>query len=64
MPEPQAGTLYLVELCSGEERHWRCLGRDARGQAWWRDVETGQEFSESSLMYAWKITGRLEDRFP
>jgi len=61
MPEPQAGVLYLVELCSGEERRWRCLGPDARTQNWWRDVESGLEFSEASLMYAWKIIGRQDD---
>ena len=56
--EPLAGTTYLIELCSGELRHWRYLGPDARSQIWWRDVESGLEFSESSLMYAWQIVRR------
>lgn len=56
--EPLAGTTYLIELCSGELRRWRYLGPDARSQIWWRDVESGLEFSESSLMYAWQIVSR------
>ena len=56
--EPLAGTTYLIELCSGELRRWRYLGPDARSQIWWRDVESGLEFSESSLMYAWQIVRR------
>ena len=56
--EPLAGTTYLIELCSGELRHWRYLGPDARSQIWWRDVESGLAFSESSLMYAWQIIRR------
>lgn len=56
--EPLAGTTYLIELCSGELRRWRYLGPDARSQIWWRDVESGLEFSESSLMYAWQIIRR------
>lgn len=52
---PLAGRTYLVTLCSGEIRRWRHLGRDERGVAWWRDVETLGEFSESSLMYAWTL---------
>lgn len=55
MDAPRAGRCYLVELCSGELRRWRCLGTDARGQAWWRDEESGVEFNEGSLMYAWQI---------
>lgn len=53
--EPLASATYVIELCSGELRRWRCLGPDARSLTWWRDVETGQEFCESSLMYAWQI---------
>ncbi len=56
--EPLAGTTYLIELCSGELRRWRYPGPDARSQIWWRDVESGLEFSESSLMYAWQIVSR------
>lgn len=47
--------IFRIELCSGEIRRWRYLGADARSQVWWRDMESGQEFSESSLMYAWRI---------
>ena len=50
---PQA--IYRIELCSAEIRLWKYLGTDSQSQAWWRDEETGLEFSESSLMYAWKI---------
>lgn len=56
-PAPAANRTYLIELCSGEQRRWRCLGADARGQVWWRDVDSGQEFNEGSLMYAWQIVG-------
>lgn len=51
---------YLVELCSGEQRHWRYLGPDARLQVWWCDLESGREFNESSVMYAWWIV-RADD---
>lgn len=56
--EADAG--YLIVLCSGEERHWRYIGPDARGAIWWRDLESDIEFSESSLMYAWTIVKRLD----
>ncbi|MBW7903398.1 MAG: hypothetical protein H3C26_18150 [Rhodocyclaceae bacterium] len=59
MDAPQADRDYLVELCSGERRCWRCLGADARGQTWWRDLESGLEFNEGSLMYAWRVVGPL-----
>jgi len=52
MIAPETDAVYLVALCSGEQRRWRYLGPDARGAIWWRDLETGREFSESSLMYA------------
>lgn len=55
MISPQAFRTYEVELCSGERRHWTCLGPDARDNQWWRDVETGFEFSEAALMYVWTI---------
>ncbi len=57
MDEPLAGTVYEIALCSGERRQWRYLGDDARGARWWRDCESGSEFSEGSLMYAWSIVG-------
>ena len=50
-------TRYLIELCSGEQRCWEYLGPDGRGVVWWRDTEGGREFSEDSLLYAWKIVG-------
>ncbi|KON81844.2 hypothetical protein PA01_09805 [Azoarcus sp. PA01] len=52
---PQPDRVYVVELCSGELRHWRFLGVDRRESAWWRDEETGRTFSEASLMYVWEI---------
>lgn len=57
MSELIVNTTYEIELCSGELRYWRYLGLDHRHQAWWLDTESGQEFNESSLMYAWSITG-------
>jgi len=51
----QPNRVYVIELCSGERRHWRFLGWDARELAWWRDEDSGREFSEASLMYAWEI---------
>lgn len=50
-------TIYRIELCSGEIRRWRYLGIDAQSQVWWCDLDTGQQFNESSLMYAWQIAG-------
>lgn len=47
---------YLIELCSGERRHWQYLGEDDTG-TWWRDRDSGREFSEASLMYAWTVLG-------
>ena len=51
----QDGCVCLIRLCSGEERRWRYEGSDARGAVWWRDVETGASFSESSLLYVWEV---------
>ena len=48
-------TIYSVELCSGELRQWKYLGQDSRRLVWWMDLETRQEFNESSLMYAWSV---------
>ena len=61
MTEPLADGTYLIELCSGELRRWRYLGPDARSQIWWRDVESGREFTESSVMYAWQIVRKQDD---
>lgn len=57
---PLPGASYLVELCSGEQRHWQSLGLGAHGEAVWRDLETGREFNEASLMYAWRIVRRVD----
>ena len=54
--------VYVVELCGGEQRHWKYLGQDSRRLVWWMDVETRQEFNESSLMYAWSIKQELSSR--
>lgn len=54
-PTPRPGGLYEVELCSGELRRWRFLGSDRFGAPRWRDEESGTEFSEASLMYAWRL---------
>lgn len=53
--ELECGRTYVIRLCSGELREWRFDGRDARGLAWWRDVETDLGFSEAGLLYAWEI---------
>jgi hypothetical protein len=55
---PETGEIYDIELCSGESRRWQYLGPDGREQIWWRDTESGLEFSETSLMYAWHIAGK------
>lgn len=56
----QIGCTYLIRLCSGELRRWRHEGSDARGVVWWRDMETGIDFSENSLMYVWEIVSEAE----
>ncbi len=61
MTEPLAGGTYIIELCRGEQHRWRYLGPDARAQIWWRDVESGREFTESSVMYAWQIVRKQDD---
>lgn len=58
MAIPESQQVYLIELCSGEQRRWRYLGTDARGTPWWRDEENGLEFNEGSLMYAWQIVSQ------
>jgi len=57
MSTPRPQQVYVIELCSGERRRWRFQGSDAQGNLWWQDVESSKEFSESSLMYAWRICG-------
>lgn len=60
MIRPEPNGIYLIELCSGEIRRWRFCGVDSRSQIWWCDLETGREFSETSVMYSWEIV-RKED---
>ena len=63
--KPQVNGDYLIELCSGESRHWRCLPpRPGEASHWWRDLDSGREFSEGSLMYAWRILSREDDARP
>ncbi len=65
MIEPQPDAIYLVELCSGERRHWRCLAaRPGEVARWWRDLDSGREFAESGLMYAWRILARADADLP
>jgi hypothetical protein len=61
MIEPESNETYEIELCSGEHRRWRYLGPDSRSSVWWRDLETGSEFSEASLMYVWQIIRKQEE---
>jgi hypothetical protein len=60
MPDPmpilRPGAIYAIELCSGERCRWQYLGAE-REVVRWRDLESGREFDEASLMYAWKIVG-------
>lgn len=60
MSELLVNAVYLIELCSGEIRHWKYLGSDSRRLIWWMDVETKKEFSENNLMYAWTIKEKVE----
>jgi len=65
MSEPQADAIYLIELCSGERRRWRCLAhRPGDATGWWRDLDSGREFNEASLMYAWRILAKEDDPMP
>jgi len=50
-----------IELCSGEHRRWRYVRPDSYSSVWWRDLETGSEFSEASLMYVWQIIRKHEE---
>ena len=59
MPELVINAVYLVELCSGEQKRWKYLGQDSRRLVWWLDLESKQEFNESALMYAWVVKERL-----
>lgn len=59
MPELVINAIYVVELCSGEQKRWKYLGQDSRRLVWWLDLESKQEFNESALMYAWVVKERL-----
>ena len=62
---PQPNVIYRIELCSGEIRRWRSLPpRSGEAMGWWRDLESGREFSEASLMYAWRILSSEDDDWP
>jgi hypothetical protein len=60
MDDLEVGTVYAIELCSGERRRWQYLGLDGSGQPRWRDCETRLEFGEGSLMYAWTLLGAAD----
>lgn len=61
MGKLERNTVYTIELCNGERRRWRCLAQNSDSeQVWWRDEESGTEFTEASLMYAWQILGKDE----
>lgn len=55
MIKPELNQVYEIELCSGERLRWVYLGPDSHAGIWWKDVETGREFNEASLMYSWRI---------
>lgn len=55
MIKPESNGVYEIELCSGERPCWQYLGPDCDAGIWWKDVETGREFNEASLMYSWRI---------
>jgi hypothetical protein len=58
MTELEVQAVYRIRLCSGEERRWRFLGHDALSRTRWRDMDSGREFNETSLLYVWEIIGR------
>lgn len=60
MIEVEPNEIYEIELCSGECRRWLYCGSDSQSQIWWRDLETGREFNESSVMYTWTIIRKID----
>jgi len=58
---PESNGIYEIELCSGERLRWQYLGPDSVTGIWWRNLETGREFNEASLMYAWRIISKHDD---
>ena len=61
MITPESNGIYEIELCSGERLRWQYLGLDSVTGIWWRNLETGREFNEASLMYAWQIVSKHDD---
>jgi len=61
MIRPEVKGIYEIELCSGEHVSWQYLGPDSITGIWWRDMESGREFNETSLMYSWRIVLRQDD---
>ncbi|NTV71405.1 MAG: hypothetical protein HGA71_14820 [Azonexaceae bacterium] len=65
MKTPEPNVVYAIELCSGERRRWRYLAQSFDGEnRWWRDEESGIEFNEANLMYAWQVLHQDEDQRP
>lgn len=56
---PTPGQRYLIGLCCGDARIWEFIRVDARSFEWWRDTETGNEFSSAGIIYAWWIIEAL-----
>lgn len=51
-------SIYRIKLCSGEQRRWQFLRMDGLSRSVWRDVDTGLEFNEASLLYVWEVVGK------
>jgi hypothetical protein len=47
--------IYTIQLCSGELRFWKYLGVGSGNRVWWYDIDTGANFNEESILYAWTI---------
>jgi len=58
MIKPELNGIYEIELCSEERLRWQYLGPDYGAGIWWKEVGTGREFNEASLMYSWRIVAR------
>lgn len=51
-------SIYRIKLCSGEQRRWQFLRMDGLSRSIWRDLDTGLEFNETSLLYVWEVVGK------
>lgn len=51
-------SIYRIKLCSGEIRRWQFLRMDGLSRSVWRDIDTGLEFNETSLLYVWEVVGK------